>query len=157
MNCLFLNHSFVLCFAECVAFVSSKISIPAVSDSTYPGTYCSEGFEETTSYGMIGYEVPHRLYPAGYHVSPDQPLLFVHLALQKNYIALYHMGLYVIPELLEWFKTEYAKHSRYKLDMGKSCIRFKRLGVIPFKLVGVLMSKISVQDWINIYEQQHKR
>ncbi|RMD98939.1 MAG: DUF1801 domain-containing protein [Calditrichaeota bacterium] len=116
-----------------------------------------EGFEETMSYGMIGYVVPHRLYPAGYHCAPEQPLPFANLASQKNYIALYHMGLYAVPELLDWFTKEYPKHSSRKLDMGKSCIRFKKVEDIPYELIGELMRKMSVEDWIAVYEKNLKR
>jgi len=116
-----------------------------------------EGFEETMSYGMIGYVVPHSLYPAGYHCAPEQPLPFVNLASQKNYIALYHMGLYAVPELLDWFVQEYPKHSPRKLDMGKSCIRFKKPEHIPYALIGELMRKMTVTEWIEIYEKNIKR
>lgn len=116
-----------------------------------------EGFEEQMSYGMIGYVVPHSIYPNGYHVSPDLPLPFVSIASQKNNIALYHMGVYSIEHLLEWFKEEYPKHSDLKLDMGKSCIRFRNPEKIPFELIGELMTKITVEDWITFYEDSVKR
>ena len=115
-----------------------------------------EGFQETIGYGMIGYVVPHALYPLGYHCDPKTPLPFVSVASQKNFIALYHMGMYAMPELLEWWVTEYPKHSTQKLDMGKSCIRFKKPEHIPFDLIGQLMQKISVQDWIAVYESAFK-
>ncbi len=113
-----------------------------------------EGFEEQISYGMLGYVVPHRLYPAGYHVDPKLALPFINLASQKNFVALYHSGLYADPRLLDWFKTEYPKHSKRKLDMGKSCIRFKNLDDIPYVLIGNLARKMSVQDWIALYENK---
>jgi len=116
-----------------------------------------EGFEETLSYDMLGYVVPHTLYPDGYHVSPDLPLPFVNIASQKNYIALYHMGVYTKPELLSWFEKEYAQHCSTKLDMGKSCIRFRKPDQIPFELIGELMRKISIQGWIQTYEKHIKR
>lgn len=116
-----------------------------------------DGFEEAMSYGMIGYVVPHRLYPAGYHCDPKLPLPFVTIAAQKNFIALYHMGIYAIPELLEWFVTEYPKYSKAKLDMGKSCIRFKKTGDIPLELIGLLMQKITMDTWIAVYETNYKR
>jgi len=116
-----------------------------------------EGFQEEMSYGMIGYVVPLYLYPAGYHCSPNLPLPFVNLASQKNYIALYHMGLYANPEILAWFVKEYPNHSKAKLDMGKSCIRFKKAEQIPFDLIGELMKKISVEDWIKCYEETIKK
>ena len=111
-----------------------------------------KGFEERMSYGMIGYVVPHSIYPDGYHCDPKLPLAFANIASQKNFIAFYHMGIYANPELLKWFTTEYPKHTTAKLDMGKSCIRFKKPELIPHKLFGELMKKISVKDWINMYE-----
>jgi len=116
-----------------------------------------EGFEECINYNMIGYVVPHSIYPKGYHCNPKLPLPFINLASQKNYIALYHMGIYAKPDLLEWFKTEYSKHTKYKLDMGKSCVRFKRMDDIPYKLIEELCTKMTVKDWIKIYEKQIKR
>jgi len=111
-----------------------------------------DGFEEVINYSMIGYVVPHKLYPQGYHCDPKQPLPFVNIASQKNFIAIYHMGVYADAKLLDWFVTEYPKYSKTKLDMGKSCIRFKKTDQIPFELIGQLVSKISVDDWINLYE-----
>ena len=102
------------------------------------------GFKDVMSYGMIGYVVPHELYPGGYHCDPKLPLPFAAIASQKNYIAFYHMGIYAMPDLLQWFTTEYSKHSTAKLDMGKSCIRFKKPEYIPYRLVGELMKKITV-------------
>jgi uncharacterized protein YdhG (YjbR/CyaY superfamily) len=116
-----------------------------------------KGFKEEINYGMIGYVVPHSIYPKGYHVMPELPLPFINIASQKNFVGVYHMGIYADPELLEWFTTEYPKHSKLKLDMGKSCIRFKKPDQIPFKLIGELASKVSVEDWINIYETNIKR
>ncbi|RMF58753.1 MAG: DUF1801 domain-containing protein [Calditrichaeota bacterium] len=116
-----------------------------------------EGLEETMSYGMIGYVVPHRIYPAGYHVTPELPLPFVNIASQKNFIALYHAGIYASPELLEWFVSEYPKHCNRKLDMGKSCIRFKKWDEIPYSLIGELMRKMTVEEWIALYEEKIKR
>lgn len=112
-----------------------------------------KGYEECMSYGMIGYVVPHKLFPAGYHCDPKLPLPFASIASQKNFIALYHMGLYANPELLDWFVTEYPKHCKTKLDMGKGCVRFKKTDDIPFKLIGELMKKVTVKDWIALYEK----
>ncbi len=109
------------------------------------------GFEEVLSYGMIGYVVPFEKFPAGYHCNPKLPLPFLNVASQKNFIAIYHMGIYASPELLEWFVEEYKKVTKTKLDMGKSCIRFKKPENIPFELIGELVRKISVDDWINTY------
>jgi len=116
-----------------------------------------KGFKEVMGYGMLGYVVPHELYPQGYHCDPKQPLPFANIASQKNFIAFYHMGLYMNPKLLKWFTEEYPKHSTAKLDMGKSCIRFKKAEHIPYKLIGDLIKKISVDDWIKIYESVLKR
>ncbi|MCC6837751.1 MAG: DUF1801 domain-containing protein [Bacteroidia bacterium] len=116
-----------------------------------------KGFSEEINYGMIGYVVPHSLYPDGYHCDPKLPLPFVAIAAQKNFIALYHMGIYASPELLAWFTTEYPKHCKAKLDMGKSCIRFKKPDEIPFKLIGELMKKMSTKDWIGLYEKNYKK
>lgn len=110
------------------------------------------GFEEVMNYGMLGFVVPHSRYPQGYHCDPKQPLPFVNLASQKNAISLYHMGLYAMPDLLQWFQDEYPKHSKGKLDMGKSCIRFKKPEEIPFGLIGELMKKMSPEEWISCYE-----
>jgi len=111
-----------------------------------------DGFEECMIFGMLGYVVPHRIYPAGYYVNPEQPLLFMNLAAQKNFIAVYHMALYTDTKLLEWFRTEYAKLSKYKLDMGKGCIRFKKTEAIPYELIAELSQKINLKDWIEHYE-----
>ena len=112
-----------------------------------------EGFEETMQYGMIGYVVPHSRYPEGYHCDPKIPLPFMNLASQKNYIALYHSGIYTIPELNNWFKKAYSDKNIGKLDMGKSCIRFKKQESIPYDLIAKLCEKVSVSDWIETYEQ----
>lgn len=112
-----------------------------------------DGFVEVIQYKMLGYVVPHKIYPAGYHCDPKQPLPYIHLASQKNYISLYHMGIYADEELLNWFTSEYAKRCKYKLDMGKSCIRFKKMDDIPYELIGELASKMTVGDWISRYEK----
>lgn len=113
-----------------------------------------KGFEAAISYGGLGYVVPHALYPAGYHCRPGEPLPFAGLASQKQSINFYHMGIYADPALLAWFLGEYPKHCKRKPDMGKSCIRFKRMDDIPYALIGQLMRKMRVKDWIGIYEQQ---
>ena len=112
-----------------------------------------KGFEETMQYGMMGYVVPHSIYPAGYHCTPTDPLPFLGIASQKNHIGFYHMGLYSDPKLLQWFTEEYPKHAKGKLDMGKSCIRFKNPKNIPFDLLGELTTKMTVKDWIETYER----
>lgn len=111
-----------------------------------------KGFEEIINYGMLSYVVPHSIYPAGYHCKPQDPLPFVALASQKNFIAFYHMGLYSDPKLCKWFIDEYAKQAPAKLDMGKSCVRFKKPEHIPYKLIAELLKKITVNDWIRLYE-----
>ena len=111
-----------------------------------------KGFQEEMSYGMLGYIVPHSIYPKGYHCKPNLPLPFINIASQKNFIAFYHMGIYVNSELLNWFVLEYSKLVKSKIDMGKSCIRFKKMEDIPYELIGELASKIAVNDWISIYE-----
>lgn len=116
-----------------------------------------EGFQECMNYGMIGYVVPHSLYPDGYHCDPKLPLPFLGLASQKNAVSFYHMGLYANKELMDWFVAEYPKHSSAKLDMGKSCIRFKKPEHIPYALIGELVSKMSVRNWIDIYEEKYKK
>ena len=116
-----------------------------------------KGFEAGISYGGLGYVVPHSLYPGGYHCKPSEPLPFAGIASQKNSINLYHMGIYADPELMKWFVSEYPKHSQKKLDMGKSCIRFKKPEDIPYKLIGELMKKMSVKQWITLYETNLKR
>lgn len=114
-------------------------------------------FEETMSYGMIGYVVPKSIYPAGYHCSPELPLPFASIASQKNFIGFYHMGVYANPDLYRWFVEEYEKRCKYKLDMGKSCVRLKRMDDIPYDLFGELMQKMSVQNWIDLYEENYKK
>ncbi|MFV0266348.1 MAG: DUF1801 domain-containing protein [Draconibacterium sp.] len=115
------------------------------------------GFQEAMSYGMIGFVVPHSLYPAGYHVNPAEPLPFISLASQKNFMAVYHFAMYADPEIYDWFVGEYPKHSKTKLDMGKSCIRFKKPGQIPFDLIGELAAKLSPEQWIELYESKLKK
>ena len=116
-----------------------------------------KGFSEELSYGIPAWVVPHSLYPKGYHCSPELPLPFVSIASQKNFIALYHMGIYATPDLLNWFIKEYPKHSKRKLDMGKSCIRFKKMDDIPFELIGDLMKKMNPKEWMEKYESAFVR
>ncbi|HSC54063.1 MAG TPA: DUF1801 domain-containing protein [Phnomibacter sp.] len=116
-----------------------------------------KGFETTMNYGMLGYIVPHTIYPAGYHCDPKSPLPFAGLASQKNSINFYHMAIYSSKALYDWFVAEFPKHSTAKLDMGKSCVRFKKPEHIPYKLIGELMKKLTVQDWIDMYESMLKR
>jgi hypothetical protein len=115
------------------------------------------GFEEGMNYNMIGYYVPHSIYPNGYHCDTKLPLPFMNIASQKNFVAVYHMGMYAKKELLDWFTTEYPKYCKYKLDMGKSCVRFKKIDDIPYELIGQLTAKMSVDDWIQVYENAFKK
>lgn len=116
-----------------------------------------KGFEEGIQYGMIAYSVPHSVYPDGYHCNPKIPLPFMSFASQKNSINLYHSGIYAKKELHDWFVNEYPKHCKRKLDMGKSCIRFKKVEDIPFDLIGELVQQMSCEEWITIYESLIKK
>ena len=116
-----------------------------------------KGLEAGMGYGMLAYFVPKSIYPAGYHCKPFPPLPFINLASQKNFIALYHSGIYAKKELYDWFVAEYPKHCKYKLDMGKSCVRFKKIDDIPYDLIEELMGKMTVEEWIEIYEKAIKK
>ena len=116
-----------------------------------------KGFKEVMAYGMLGYVIPHEIYPAGYHSNPKLPLGFINIDAGKNFISLHHLGLYGNPSLLEWFVSEYPKHSPSKLDMGKGCVRFKKPEHIPYDLIAQLAKKISVNDWIATYEKNLRR
>jgi uncharacterized protein YdhG (YjbR/CyaY superfamily) len=116
-----------------------------------------EGFEETICYNMPAWVVPHQTYPDGYHCDPSTPLPFLNIASQKNFVAVYHTGCYADAELMEWFKNEYPKHAKTKIDMGKSCIRFKKMETIPYELLGELFSKVTVAAWIARYESVIKK
>lgn len=116
-----------------------------------------DGFSEQINYGMIGWVVPHSLYPGGYHCTPELPLPFLSVASQKRHIGLYHMGIYADPILMQWFVDAYPEHCDTKLDMGKSCIRFKNMNKIPYDLIAELAGKMTPQQWIDIYESQIKR
>ena len=116
-----------------------------------------EGFDEVINYGMPSWVVPHSTYAAGYHVNPTSPLPFLGLASQKSHIGLYHMGIYASPDLMDWFVEAYPQHCQTKLNMGKSCVRFKSVRNIPYDLIGALCSRMSPQQWIALYEAQVKR
>ncbi|WP_299258499.1 DUF1801 domain-containing protein [uncultured Aquimarina sp.] len=116
-----------------------------------------KGFSEVISYGMIGYVVPHKLYPDGYHCDPKLPLPFMNIASQKNFIALYHSGIYADKNLMDWFVREYPKYVKTKLDIGKSCIRFKKIDQIPLQLIGELTTKLSVDEWVEMYKINVKK
>ena len=115
------------------------------------------GFEKIMNYGMPSFVVPHSIYPDGYHCDTTLPLPFIGISNLKSSISLYHMGLYADSELLTWFESEYSKHSNTKLNMGESCIRFKKFNEIPYKLIGFLSTKMTVKDWIDIYEKNIKK
>lgn len=115
------------------------------------------GFKEVMSYGMLGYCVPHEIYPNGYHCNPKDPLPFFAVASQKNSINIYHMMIYADKNLHDWFVAEYPKYSKSKLDMGKSCIRFKKTADIPYDLIGELLTKVTVDQWIERYESNLKK
>ena len=116
-----------------------------------------KGFKETIGYSMPAWVVPHSKYPGGYHCDPKLPLPFINIASQKNFVALYHSGIYADPELMKWWTTEFPKHTSRKLDMGKSCVRFKKMDDIPYELIGELAGKITVEDWVEMYESRVKR
>ena len=116
-----------------------------------------EGFQAGISYGGLGYVVPHSVYPDGYHCKPEEPLPFSGIASQKHSINFYHMGLYTDPDLLDWFVSEYPKHNKRKLDMGKSCVRFKNMDALPYELIGQLMRKMTAKQWIEVYERELKK
>jgi uncharacterized protein YdhG (YjbR/CyaY superfamily) len=116
-----------------------------------------EGFSECISYGMIGYVVPHKIYPEGYHCDPALPLPFLSLASQKNAVTVYHMGLYADPAMLKWFNDAYVKATGKKPDMGKSCIRFKKPEDIPMELLGKLASKMTPEKWVSLYKKAFRK
>lgn len=115
------------------------------------------GFKEVMGYGMLGYVVPHEIYPNGYHCNPKDPLPFFAMASQKNSINIYHMVVYSDKNLHDWLVAEYPKHCKTKLDMGKSCIRFKKMDDIPYDLIGELCAKVTVKQWIEMYESALKK
>jgi uncharacterized protein YdhG (YjbR/CyaY superfamily) len=106
-----------------------------------------QGYEETMQYGHIAYVVPHKLYPAGYHCNPADPLPYASLASQKSHMALYLMTVYGQPALAEWLREQYAARG-LKLDMGKSCIRFKKLQQVPLDVIGEIIAKVPVEAYI---------
>lgn len=116
-----------------------------------------DGFEETLNYAMPAWVVPHSTYEPGYHVNPKLPLPFLSIASQKKHIAVYHMGVYASPPLLDWLVKTWPDHSEKKLDMGKSCIRMKKVTDIPYALFGELCQRMTVPEWIEVYEREVKR
>ena len=142
---------------EYISFLKPDRKIPIMKLIDVIDKNIPNGFEKIMNYGMPSFVVPHSIYPNGYHVTPDLPLPFIGIASQKNHIGFYHMGLYADSKLLDWFILEYPKYCKLKLDMGKSCIRFKNISEIPYELIGILSSKMTVKDWIDIYEKNIKR
>jgi hypothetical protein len=131
--------------------INAFIKLKETIESNIP-----KGFEMCLNYNMPSYVVPHSTYPDGYHCDPKLPLPFISIANQKGFIALYHMGVYANRDLHDWFVAEYPKHAKYKLDMGKSCIRFKKVDDIPYDLVAQLIKKMTVKDWVYLYEKNYK-
>lgn len=111
-----------------------------------------KGYEEGMQYGMIGYYVPHSVFPAGYHCDPKQPLPFASLAAQKNHMALYLMCIYGDAKLRRWFESA-CEGSGKKLDMGQCCVRFKKLEDLPLDVVGKTIARVPVADYVARYEQ----
>lgn len=109
-------------------------------------------FTEQLSYGMIGYVVPLSIYPKGYHAKKGEPIPFISIASQKRHFAIYHTGIYMDEKLRDWFIKEYAKRVKTKLDMSKSCIRLKYFNDIPFDLIGELCEKVSLDEFVRMYE-----
>lgn len=109
------------------------------------------GFEETMQYGMISYVVPFKLFPAGYHCDPSQPLCFAGLASQKNHMSLYLMTVYGHKETKNWFVKAY-KATGKKLDMGKSCVRFKKHEDLPLEVIGQAIARVPVDKYIKAYQ-----
>lgn len=114
-----------------------------------------KGFVPVIQYGMISFVVPHKLYPAGYHCKPTDPLPFIGLAMRKNMVSVYHMGIYASNDLLQWFTKAYEDLQIGKLDMGKSCIRFKKPEKIPYQLLAELCQKMTVEEWVSLYEKNY--
>lgn len=111
-----------------------------------------KGYEEILQNGAIGYVVPHSIYPAGYHCDPKQPLPYVGLASQKNHMAIYMMCIYSDPDQEKWFRDAWTK-TGLKLDMGKSCVRFKKIEDVPLDVVGKAIKRVPVKKFIDFYEK----
>ncbi len=140
-----------------IAQLPEDRKVPIIKLNNLIIKHMPKGLEAGMASGMLAYYVPKSIYPDGYHCKPFPPLPFINLASQKNFIALYHSGMYAKKELYDWFVTEYPKHCNYKLDMGKSCVRFKKIDDIPFDLIAQLLGKMSVAEWIEIYENAIKK
>lgn len=131
-----------------------RVAIQAVRDVFK--AHLDAGYEEGMQYGMIGYYVPHHIYPAGYHCDRKQPLPFAGLASQKGHMSLYLMGLYMSPGMTDWFQSEWIKAGK-KLDMGKACVRFKKLDALALDVLGEALRRLPVADYIRIYETNLKK
>ena len=142
---------------EYIAQLPEERKAPITKLNNLIKKHMPKGLEASMGYGMLAYYVPKSIYPDGYHCKPFPPLPFINLASQKNFIALYHAGMYAKKELYDWFVSEYPKYSKYKLDMGKSCVRFKKIEDIPYDLIKLLLDKMSVKEWIDIYEKALKK
>ncbi|WP_339751321.1 DUF1801 domain-containing protein [uncultured Winogradskyella sp.] len=142
---------------EYIAQLPEERKAPITKLNNLIKKHMPKGLEAGMGYGMLAYYVPKSIYPDGYHCKPFPPLPFINLASQKNFIALYHAGMYAKKELYDWFVSEYPKYSKYKLDMGKSCVRFKKIEDIPYDLIKLLLDKMSVKEWIDIYEKALKK
>ena len=116
-----------------------------------------KGFEEGIQYKMIGYYVPHSVYPDGYHCDPKLPLPCASIANQKNFIAFYHMAISANKELNDWFVAEYPKHSKFNSDMGQSCVRLTTVVDIPYELIDQVMQKLTYENWVNLYDKNIKK
>ena len=142
---------------EYIAQLPEERKAPITKLNNLIKKHMPKGLEAGMGYGMLAYYVPKSIYPDGYHCKPFPPLPFINLASQKNFIALCHAGMYAKKELYDWFVSEYPKYSKYKLDMGKSCVRFKKIEDIPYDLIKLLLDKMSVKEWIDIYEKALKK
>lgn len=109
------------------------------------------GYEEGMQYGMIGYYVPHEVYPPGYHCDPKQPLPFAGLASQKNYMSIYLMCVYGVPEQEAWFREQWARTGK-KLDMGKGCVRFRKLDDLPLPVIGRTIKRVPSKKFVAFYD-----
>lgn len=120
-------------------------------------TQLPKGFEELIKATSLDFVVPHSLYPNGYHCNPKQPLPFISIVSQKNVLTIHHLGFYASPELTEWFVTEYSKKYTPKLDMGKGCLKFKKMEEIPYDLLKSLCKKLTVKEWVDLYEKAFRK
>ena len=114
-----------------------------------------EGYEEGMQYGMIGYYIPHSIFPEGYHCDPAQPLPYACLASQKNHMALYLMCVYGDQGTRAWFEKAYRATGK-KLDMGQSCVRFKKLEDLPLEVIGQAVAKIPLDKYLARYKELRK-